>query len=133
MDERIEITGGGSEEGLPAIQAEQPLVRQEMVFEQQAEQKNERVGELLQKIDLHTSKLQTTTQAQVANDAQSLSTVDEEERVKKLLSLADAQGVVHAVSVARKLEDFYALDTLRDTLIEQLHEKLEGEIQGGLS
>ena len=106
-----------------------PLVEKEQFLERAVEQKNERVGELLQKIDTHTAALQTTSQSQITDDAAHLATIDEEERVTKLLSLADTKGVVHAVSVARKLEDFYALDTLRDTLIERFHEKLESELQ----
>ena len=129
MDERIEITGAPGVEGITGLPEEKSLVEKEQVVEQAPEQKNERVGELLQKIDTHTASLQATTQNQVKEDAASLSLIDEEERVTRLLSLADTKGVVHAVSVARTLEDFYALDVFRDTLIERLHEKLESQIQ----
>lgn len=129
MDERIEITGAPGVEGITGLPEEKSLVEKEQVVEQAPEQKNERVGELLQKIDTHTASLQATTQNQVKDDAASLSLIDEEERVTRLLSLADTKGVVHAVSVARTLEDFYALDVFRDTLIERLHEKLESQIQ----
>jgi len=129
MDERIEITGAPGVEGITGLPEEKSLVEKEQVFEQAPEQKNERVGELLQKIDTHTASLQATTQNQVKDDAANLSLIDEEERVTRLLSLADTKGVVHAVSVARTLEDFYALDVFRDTLIERLHEKLESQIQ----
>jgi len=129
MDERIEITGAPGVEGITGLPEEKSLVEKERVVEQAPEQKNERVGELLQKIDTHTASLQATTQNQVKDDAASLSLIDEEERVTRLLSLADTKGVVHAVSVARTLEDFYALDVFRDTLIERLHEKLESQIQ----
>ncbi len=131
MDERIEITGGASVEegGMMGSSESKPLVEKEQFLERAVEQKNERVGELLQKIDTHTAALQTTSQSQITDDAAHLATIDEEERITKLLSLADTKGVVHAVSVARKLEDFYALDTLRDTLIERFHEKLESELQ----
>ncbi len=130
MDERIEITGGGSPEELSGVEnaIDKPLMTSEQTVERVVEQKNERVSELLQKIDTHTASLQTTSQTQITDDAAHLATIDEEERVTKLLSLADTKGVIHAVSVARKLEDFYALDTLRDTLIERFHEKLESEL-----
>jgi hypothetical protein len=129
MDERIEITGGSVVEGITGVPEATSLMKHEQVVERAPEQHSERMGELLQKIDTHTASLQTTTANAVKDDAASLSLVDEEERVTKLLSLADTKGVVHAVSVARTLEDFYALDMFRDTLIEHFHQKLEGQIQ----
>ena len=128
MDERIEITGGAPVEGITGVPEAASLMEKEQAVEQVSEQKSERMGELLKKIDTHTASLQATTQNQVKDDAASLSSVDEEERITKLLALADTKGVVHAVSVARTLEDFYALDVFRDTLIERLHEKLEGQL-----
>lgn len=128
MDERIEITGGAPVEGITGVPEAVSLMEKEQAVEQVSEQKSERMGELLKKIDTHTASLQATTQNQVKDDAASLSSVDEEERITKLLALADTKGVVHAVSVARTLEDFYALDVFRDTLIERLHEKLEGQL-----
>jgi hypothetical protein len=129
MDEHIEITGGSPVEGITGVPEATSLMEKEQSPEQAPEQKSERMGELLKKIDTHTASLQTTTQNQVKDDAASLSSIDKEERVTKLLSLADTKGVVHAVSVARTLEDFYALDVFRDTLIERLHEKLEGQLK----
>ncbi len=128
MDERIEITGGSPIEGITGMPEATSLMNKEQVVERAPEQKSERMGELLKKIDTHTASLQTTTDDQVKDDATSLSLVDEEERITRLLSLADTKGVIHAVSVARQLEDLYALDMFRDTLIERLHEKLEGQI-----
>ncbi|MEK9173847.1 MAG: hypothetical protein AAB845_01115, partial [Patescibacteria group bacterium] len=118
MDERIEITGGSPIEGITGMPEATSLMNKEQVVERAPEQKSERMGELLKKIDTHTASLQTTTDDQVKDDATSLSLVDEEERITRLLSLADTKGVIHAVSVARQLEDLYALDMFRDTLIE---------------
>jgi hypothetical protein len=129
MDERIEITGGSVEAGITGLPEEKALVGREQIAEQAPEQKSERMGELMQKIDTHTGSLKAATQNQVADDATSISQIDEADRITKLLELADNKGVIHAVSVARTLEDFYALDMLRDTLIEQLHEKLDQQIQ----
>lgn len=129
MDERIEITGGGTSlETKDSSALEMNPLEQESGVEQVTEQKSEKVGELLKKIDTHTATLRAATQDEVADDAKHLSTIDEEERVTKLLALADTKGVVHAVSVARKLEDFYALDMFRDTLIENLHAKINTQL-----
>ncbi len=128
MDERIEEFGG-AELPLETKSASEILSgstpETEKIFEATVEKRGEKMEELLSRIDKHTATLQTTSAAQVKDDAHALSQVDEEERINKLLSLADAKGVIHAVNVARTLEDFYALDIFRDTLIERFHEKLD--------
>ncbi len=130
MDERIEITGGaGVESGITGLAQEASSAETERVVEQVAEQPSERMNELLKKIDTHTTALQSATHDEVSDDAKHLSAIDEEERVTKLLALADTKGVIHAVSVARRLEDFYALDMFRDTLVENLHTKLDTQLE----
>lgn len=132
MDERIEDFGGG-ELPLEIKPASEILSgtsqEQKKIFEVSPEKKGEKMDELLARIDTHSAKLQATSAAQVKDDAQALSEVDEEERINKLLNLADSKGVVHAVNVARTLEDLYALDMFRDTLIERFHEKLDQVIK----
>lgn len=54
---------------------------------------------------------------------------DEASKVQKLLDLAVAKGVAHAVKVARSLKDYYALDTMHDTLANKLY---EGLVEKGL-
>ncbi len=50
---------------------------------------------------------------------------DVEGRVKRLVDLAMQKGVVHAVQVARHLDDNYVLDELHDKLVaDELHEAL---------
>jgi hypothetical protein len=49
---------------------------------------------------------------------------DEESAVQKLLDLAGAKGVAHAVNVARKLNDYYALDRMHDELADRLYDGL---------
>lgn len=61
----------------------------------------------------------------VASDAQSIGAItDEESKIQKLLDLAGTKGVVYAVKVARKLDDYYALDMMRDTLADKLYDGL---------
>lgn len=58
-------------------------------------------------------------------DAKSIgATVDEESKIQKLLDLAGAKGVAHAVRVARTLDDYYALDQMHDALADKLYEGL---------
>jgi len=59
--------------------------------------------------------------AEKVYDAQS----DAESHVKKMVDLAMNKGVVHAVKVARHLEDNYVLDMFHDQLLtDELHSAL---------
>lgn len=130
MDERIEITGVEPQGGLGGLNVEKMAggSPEQKAPQENIEQKNEKVGELMERISTHSGNLQATSPTAIQADALGLSGIDEEDRITQLLALADTKGVVHAVSVARTLEDFYALDLLRDTLIERFHEKLDQEI-----
>lgn len=69
----------------------------------------------------------------VTADAESLSqATDAASRVTQLVELAQVKGVVHAVEVARKMNDLYVLDTMHDELADKLYEalKAKGLIQG---
>jgi hypothetical protein len=64
----------------------------------------------------------------VAADAQSVSLqVDADSKVTQLTDLAVTKGVIHAVKVARKLEDFYVLDRMHDDLANKLYESLKAK------
>ena len=61
-----------------------------------------------------------STDAKIANDM-----VDYESKIIKLVEMAEAKGVVHAVKVAKHLEDNYLLDELHDRLLAaDLHDAL---------
>jgi hypothetical protein len=63
---------------------------------------------------------------EVGTDAKSVSRkTDAESQIQHLVDLALAKGVVHAVKVARHLEDNYVLDVFHDRLLaDELHEAL---------
>ncbi|MDD5083770.1 MAG: hypothetical protein PHT88_02415 [Candidatus Moranbacteria bacterium] len=54
---------------------------------------------------------------------------DADSKVAQLVDLAVAKGVVHAVKVARRLNDFYVLDQMHDDLANKFYESLK---QNGL-
>ena len=65
----------------------------------------------IEKTDIDDSlKLQAQTQAQ------DMAGLDEEKKIKKLLELANAKGIIYAVAVAKKMDDPYVLDKLHDTM-----------------
>ncbi len=72
-----------------------------------------------------TTASSTHTNEDVLLDAKHVNaTVDEESKIQKILDLAGAKGVVHAVKVARTLDDYYALDQVHDALADRLYEGL---------
>lgn len=62
----------------------------------------------------------------VADDAKKASLqIDAQSQVQHLVDLAESKGVVHAVKVAKHLDDNYVLDMFHDKLLEeQLHKAL---------
>lgn len=72
-----------------------------------------------------TTASSTHTDEDVLLDAKHINaTVDEESKIQKILDLAGTKGVVHAVKVARTLDDYYALDQVHDALADRLYEGL---------
>jgi hypothetical protein len=67
-----------------------------------------------------------TTRSDVATDAKNASEgTDYENKVIKLVEIAETKGVVHAVKVAQHMEDNYLLDELHDRLLAiDLHDAL---------
>jgi hypothetical protein len=66
------------------------------------------------------------TDADVSDDAKKINAeIDAESKITDLVKLAEAKGVVHAVKVARHMEDNYTLDEFHDRLLgEELRKAL---------
>ena len=77
----------------------------------------ENVETLRQQIE--ASEVDDHVKLQAQSQAQDLQLLDEEKKLKKLLELATAKGVVYAVAVAKKMNDAYLLDKLHDTLVKE--------------
>ncbi len=64
----------------------------------------------------------------VRDDAQKVSLKDDaDSKVTQLVELASVKGVVHAVKVARRLNDFYVLDQMHDDLANRLYDSLKAK------
>lgn len=64
-------------------------------------------------------------EGRIVADAKDISiATDEESKVQRLLDLANAKGVAYAVGVAKKLDDYYALDRMHDELADKLYDGL---------
>jgi hypothetical protein len=124
VSEKIEMPSE-KQDGVAVAPQETPAMPEK---EASAEKKSERVegkyNEILSKV-LPSGAASTHSDENVASDAQSISAItDEESKIQKLLDLAGSKGVVYAVKVARKLDDYYALDMMRDALADKLYDGL---------
>lgn len=101
-----------------------PAGEKEPAVESGKEQLEGKYNEILSKVTPGGS-VTTATDDNVTLDAKSIgATADEESKIQKLLDLAATKGVVHAVNVARKLQDYYALDRMHDELVDKLYDGL---------
>lgn len=102
-----------------------PLMEDEGVIEGGNEQLEGKYNEILSRVTPQAQTASQTSDEDAKLDAKSIGeTIDEESKVQKLLDLASAKGVVHAVKVARSLQDYYALDRMHDELVDKLYEGL---------
>lgn len=106
-----------------------PLESLENVSEKVVEGTGERYREILSKTAAQQGSAVTTADSAVIEvDAKAIyDETDAEARVAKLVSLAEAKGVEHAVRVAQKLNDFYVLDRMHDELSGKFYDALKAK------
>lgn len=67
-----------------------------------------------------------TDEESIEKDANTVSLqIDADSKVVQLVELAVTKGVVHAIKVARKLNDFYVLDKMHNDLANKFHASLK--------
>ncbi|MFA7209759.1 MAG: hypothetical protein WC120_05810 [Parcubacteria group bacterium] len=97
------------------------------------EKRVERQEGMVEKDDMYTrivSKIKTqsppTDDADIKNDADVIGKeMDADSRINNLVDIAMQKGVVHAVKVAKRINDNYILDGLHDKLmLEEFHNAL---------
>ena len=96
---------------------------QETSFEKSASESDSSYQNILSKVKSQKTNSDDDT---VIQDASVLhQQTDRESQIKHLIDLAMTKGVRHAVTVARKAEDYYVLDQLHDRLLsDELHDAL---------
>ena len=100
-----------------------------LVFGEKAPERKEGAAEKEAAYSKILSKVKTTgvpADETVADDARSTSAErSAEAKIERLVQLAAQKGVIHAVKVARHLDDNYTLDEFHDRLMaEELHDAL---------
>lgn len=97
----------------------------ENVTEKSKELQNEA---LYQKILDTVPETVASLEEDVRTDAAGVSLkTDADSKVVQLVALAEVKGVVHAVKVARALQDFYVLDQMHDDLANRLYDSLKAK------
>mgnify|MGYP001591175717 CR=1 FL=1 len=87
------------------------------VIEKKEELTNEEINGLREEIE--KTNLDESLASQVEEQAQNIKSLKNDQKIKKLLEIADDKGVVYAVNVAKKMDDPYILDTFHDALLEK--------------
>lgn len=100
-----------------------------LMFGEKAPERKEGAAEKEAAYSRILSKVKTPTASaddSIAGDAKSTSAErSAEAKIERLVQLATQKGVIHAVKVARHLDDNYALDEFHDRLMaEELHDAL---------
>ena len=100
-------------------------VEKEMPIEISSAEKDAAYGNILSKVQIQNDDT-TTELAEISNDAEmGIKKVDAESQIGHLIDIAQQKGIVHAVKVARHMEDNYILDAFHDRMLaDELHEAL---------
>ena len=120
LEKKFGVAGSELEESKERINLENSVVK-----EVSSGEKDNTYLQMLSKIKTQSNdnknEEEIRSDAEKVYDAQS----DAESHVKKMVDLAMNKGVVHAVKVARHLEDNYVLDMFHDQLLtDELHSAL---------
>lgn len=129
LDLKDKFVGGGipekrTESEIPVGPEEERMPIPEQVIERKEGQveKDETYSKILTKITaaVPAQDDKVGSDAELANAG-----VDAESKIRNLVNLAEVKGVVHAVKVARHMEDNYLLDEFHDRLMaDELHDAL---------
>lgn len=88
--------------------------------QERLEAKGEQYAQLLSQV-----QQANTNDDEVEVDAAAVGAMAEaEQKVHKLVELAQIKGVTHAIRVAKRMDDLYVLDTVHDELADKLYGEL---------
>ncbi len=112
-------TGNVQEKEAPVFAAEK-----ETPVEISAAEKDNAYGNILSKVQVQADD--KIDQQEISQDAAiGIQKTDAESQIGHLIDVAQQKGIIHAVKVARHMEDNYVLDTFHDRLLaDELHSAL---------
>jgi len=84
-----------------------------------AEKKEKLTNEEFKKIrkEIEKTDLAESLIPQIQKHAQDVKVLGDNQKIKKLLEIADEKGIIYAVNVAKKMDNPYVLDVFHDILI----------------
>jgi hypothetical protein len=99
-------------------------IEKELPREISAEEKDSAYGKILSKVQTQSDN--NSNQESIAVDAQTgTQKTDAESQIQHLVDVAQQKGVVHAVNVAKHMENNYVLDNFHDRMLaDELHDAL---------
>ena len=101
-----------------------PSFEQEVAQEISAAEKDDAYGKILSKVQ-STQQDDQANLGSISDDAKAVQELDSESQIQHLIDIAQQKGVVHAVGVARHMQDNYVLDTMHDRMLaDELHDAL---------
>ena len=134
-DLNLESKFGKVEAGKPLESKEiLPKTEEEPAKEIISAEKDDAYSKILSKVK--ASPAVDMNDEEVKNDAkEAIEKQDAESQIQHLVDIAENKGIIHAVKVAKHLEDNYILDMFHDRLLsDELHDALvsKGLIDGSL-
>jgi len=109
---------GGREDGVIKKETEQSVfqIEKEPAIDRTSAERDETYAKILSRVKKSTGI--ASSNQEVKEDAEKVyQKTDTESQIQHLVDLAMTKGVVHAVKVARHLEDNYVLDMFHDKLL----------------
>lgn len=102
-----------------------PEAGMERSGEQGAEKGPGKLTEILQKTQSVSAVAAVAHDDDTEHDARNISLLsDVEGQVTRLLDLVTQKGISHAVTVARKMKNYYILDRMHDDLVDKFYQGL---------
>lgn len=112
------------EEETPVSQGEAPVEAVSVPEQEAAPEPSGKYEKLLTSVTQATSAV-TPNDADEKVDVAHIQTLeDEAAKVEQLVKLAQSKGLSHAVKVAERLKDYYALDMFHDNIVDNLYDTL---------
>jgi hypothetical protein len=107
--ETPEFSVGAS--GAEAVVFEKEPVREELARDQ--------AQKLMARKEIEKADVDDSLKSQLGTHSGAIKNLDDQQKIKKLLQLAQKKGVVFAVKVAKNMDSPYILDTLHDALAKE--------------
>ena len=123
-EEQIFEQGGGQEQFGSGTMEESPRPEAQVETPSTPENESTQTKGAYEKLLSQMSTVAPATDDVVTDATKAGLLEDEEDKVQHLIDLVVAKGLPHAVGVATKMKDAYALDRMHDELVDNFYQEL---------